>query len=46
MVSRLLTLAPGYYPGGFKLSQGNKIKLLPGVYAFEGATRMAITQAW
>jgi Flp pilus assembly protein TadG len=34
-----LTLVPGYYPGGFKLSQGNKIKLLPGVYAFGGGRK-------
>jgi hypothetical protein len=31
-----LTLTPGYYPGGIKLTTGNEIKLLPGVYAFGG----------
>ena len=34
-----LTLVPGYYPGGFKLSEGGKIKLLPGVYAFGGGNK-------
>jgi hypothetical protein len=37
--TQTLTLAPGYYPGGFKLSEGNKIKLLPGVYAFGGGNK-------
>jgi hypothetical protein len=34
-----LTLVPGYYPGGFILSEGGKIKLLPGVYAFGGGNK-------
>ncbi|MFC1634045.1 hypothetical protein ACFL5Z_04325, partial [Planctomycetota bacterium] len=31
-----ITLTPGYYPGGLRLTSGNKAKLLPGVYAFGG----------
>jgi hypothetical protein len=38
----ILTLTPGYYPGGIQLSgpvsetEGKKIELLPGVYALGG----------
>jgi hypothetical protein len=31
-----MILRPGYYPGGIRISQGDNITLLPGVYAFGG----------
>jgi len=31
-----VTLVPGFYPGGIILSNDNKVRLLPGIYAFGG----------
>jgi hypothetical protein len=36
-----MTLTPGYYPGGIRITTGNKVKMLPGVYAFGGGQRQS-----